>query len=59
MTVTTVLCARGIGESLTDNTLSHVTRHLPTDRFHVVEVTYPAEYGPVPEVAGKSFNASP
>ena len=54
----TVLCARGIGEPLTENMLSHVTRMLPADRFNVIEIPYPAEYGPVPGLAGKSFDAS-
>ncbi|MFC7450528.1 hypothetical protein [Rhodococcus daqingensis] len=54
----TVLACRGIGESLEANTLNDVTRHLDPEHFRVVEVPWPASYGPAPLLVGPAFDES-
>ncbi|QSE94169.1 alpha/beta fold hydrolase [Rhodococcus pseudokoreensis] len=55
----TVLCCRGIGESMGDGSmLANVTKHLDPRRFRVVEVPWSAQYGPVPAPLGSSFDTS-
>lgn len=43
----TVLCCRGIGESLRENMLSNVTKYLDPARFRAREVPWSASYGAV------------
>lgn len=52
-----VLRCRGIGEPMGDDSmLAHVTKHLDPARFRTREVTWAASYGPVPGLAGVSFD---
>ncbi|QDQ97959.1 PE-PPE domain-containing protein [Tomitella fengzijianii] len=57
MTAYTVIRCRGIGEPSTGRTMLHnVTDQLPRDHYKPIELPWSAEYGPVPDPAGQSFD---
>ncbi|NKU21720.1 hypothetical protein GS907_24480 [Rhodococcus hoagii] len=54
----TVLVARGINDPIDTGMLSNVTRHLDPAEYDIVELHYPAQYGPVSGFFGHSFTLS-
>jgi hypothetical protein len=54
--VITILACRGVGEGLRENMLGNVTRLLDPARFRAREVVWEANYAPVPNALGSSFD---